>query len=62
MTAAEFLPSSDDPKMILDKLQNIANVRKLMPSVIPLMLKERGFASLHSLLLRTSSLGRYVHI
>ena len=60
MTAAEFLPSSDDPKMILDKLQNIANVRNLMPTVIPLMLKERGFASLHSLLNRTSSSERYV--
>ena len=62
MTAGEFLPSSDGPKMILDKLQNLANVRKLMPTVIPLMLKERGFASLHSLLYRTSSPERYAII
>ena len=55
LTAEEFLPSSDDPKMILDKLQNIANVRKLMPQVIPLMLEKKGFSSLHSLLHRTSN-------
>ena len=60
MTAAEFLPSIDDSKMILDKLENIANVRKLMPTVIPLMLKKRGFASLHSLLHHTASPERYV--
>ena len=60
MTAAEFLPSSDDSKMILDKLDNIANVKKLMPTVIPLMLKKKGFGSLHSLLHRTSSQERYV--
>jgi len=54
MTAEEFLPGSDS-KMIIDKLQNIANVRQLMPKVIPLMLKEKGFSSLHSLLHRVSS-------
>ena len=54
MTAEEFLPGSDS-KMIIDKLQNIANVRRLVPKIIPLMLKEKGFSSLHSLLHRESS-------
>ena len=61
MTAAEFFPNSDDPK-ILDKLENIANVKKLMPTVIPLMLKKKGFGSLHSLLHRTFSPERYVYL
>ena len=61
MTAGEFLPNSDDPK-ILDKLENIANVKKLMPTVIPLMLKKKGFGSLHSLLHRTFSPERYVYL
>ena len=62
MTAAEFLPSNDDPKLILDKLENIENVKKLMPTVIPLMLKKKGFASLYSLLHRTASPERYVRM
>ena len=53
MTAEEFLPGSDS-KMIIDKLQNISNVRQLIPKVIPLMLKEKGFSSLQSLLHRVS--------